>query len=374
MKVAIVHDWLNGMRGGEKCLEVFCELFPRADIFTLLYDRASVSPVISSMPVKTSFIQHLPFALKKYRNYLPLFPAAVESLNLTGYDFILSSSHSVAKGARKPKNALHLCYCYTPMRYVWSFFEQYFGSYNFLKKKIVSCVTENLKKWDLKTLDRVDEFIAISKTIQKRINDIYKRDSDVIYPPVDCEKFILNSRVKREDFYLCISALVPYKRIDIIIDAFNRCPDKKLFIIGDGHLRKELERKVSSQNIKLLGWVADRDLTLLCQRAKAFVYAAEEDFGISPLEAQATGSAVIAYGKGGVSETVIPLADSRDNTSTGVFFYQQESEALIEAIGEFEKHLNEFDPLRIRNNAIKFSRDNFKNNFRNFIKEKLNLN
>ncbi|MCK9573956.1 MAG: glycosyltransferase [Candidatus Omnitrophica bacterium] len=374
MKVAIIHDWLNGMRGGEKCLEVFCELFPRADIFTLLYDSASVSPVISNMPVKTSFIQHLPFALKKYRNYLPLFPAAVESFNLTGYDFILSSSHSVAKGARKPKNAFHLCYCYTPMRYVWSFFEQYFGSYPFLKKKIVSYVTENLKKWDLKTLDRVDEFVAISKTIQKRINDIYKRDSNVIYPPVDCEKFILNSRVKREDFYLCISALVPYKRIDIIIDAFSRCPDKKIFIIGDGHLRKELERKVSSQNIKLLGWVADRDLILLCQRAKAFVYAAEEDFGISPLEAQATGSAVIAYGKGGVSETIISLADSRDNAATGVFFYKQESEALIEAIGEFEKHLNEFDPVRIRNNAIKFSRDNFKNNFRNFIKEKLNLN
>ncbi|MCK9615218.1 MAG: glycosyltransferase [Candidatus Omnitrophica bacterium] len=374
MRIAIVHDWLIGMRGGEKCLEVFCELFPQADIFTLLYDGSSVSPVISCMPVKASFIQHFPFAFKKYRNYLPFFPSAIESFNLTGYDFILSSSHSVAKGAKKPKNAFHLCYCYTPMRYVWSFFEQYFGSYPFFKKKIVGYVTKNLKKWDLKTLDRVDEFVAISKTIQKRINDIYKRSSRVIYPPVDVEKFTLNRSIKREDFYLCISALVPYKRIDIIIDAFNRCPDKKIFIVGDGHLRKELERKISSQNIKLLGWVGDRDLIVLYQKAKAFIYAAEEDFGISPLEAQATGSAVIAFGKGGVNETIMPLADGRGNEPTGIFFYKQESEALIEAIDEFEKHVNEFDPVQLRNNAVKFSRDNFKNNFRNLIKEKLNLN
>jgi len=366
MKIAIVHDWLTGMRGGEKCLEALCELFPQADIFTLLYDSSSVSPVIRGMPIKASFIQHFPFALKKYRNYLPLFPRAVESFNLNGYDLILSSSHCVAKGVKKPKNSFHLCYCYTPMRYVWSFFEQYFGSYNFLKKKIVGLVAENLKNWDLKTLDRVDEFVAISKTIQKRINDIYKRASSVIYPPVDCEKFTLDDNIKREDFYLCISALVPYKRIDIIIDAFNRCPDKKIFIIGDGNLRKELEGKISSQNIKLLGWVADCDLVALNQRAKAFIHAAEEDFGISPLEAQATGATVIAFGRGGVHETVVPLNGTANNP-TGIFFYKQGSEALIEAIDEFEKRINEFNPVWARNNAIKFSRDNFKNNFKSLI-------
>lgn len=371
MKVAIIHDWLTGMRGGEKCLEVFCELFPQADLFTLLYDKQSVSAAISAMPVKTSYLQHFPFALKKYRNYLPLFPNAIESLNLSGYDFILSSSHCVAKGAKKPKDAFHLCYCYTPMRYVWSFFEDYFGSYPFLKKKIVARITNNLKKWDLKTLDRVDEFVAISKTIQKRINDIYQRPSRIIYPPVDCEKFSLNSSIKREDFYLCVSALVPYKRIDIIIDAFNKCKDKKIVIVGDGNLRKELERKISSKNIKLLGWVADSELISLNQRAKAFIYAAEEDFGISPLEAQATGAVAIAYGAGGVAETVVPLGSSNP---TGIFFYKQESEALIEAINEFEKHTNEFNPAWARENAVKFSRDNFRNNFRNLIKEKINFN
>jgi len=373
MKVAIVHDWLTGMRGGEKCLEVFCELFPQADIFTLLYDKASVSPVISAMPVKTSFIQHLPFALKEYRNYLPFFPAAVESFNLKGYDLILSSSHCVAKGAKKTKNSFHLCYCYTPMRYVWSFFEQYFGSYNFLKKKIVAITAESLKRWDIKSLGRVDEFVAISKTIQKRISDIYKRNSEVIYPPVDVEKFAINKSVKREDFYLCVSALVPYKRVDIIIDAFNRHPDKKLVVVGDGNLKTELAKKVSSGNIQLLGWVADKDLITLNQKAKAFVYAAEEDFGISPLEAQATGAAVIAFGRGGVGETIIPLGASGTNP-TGVFFYRQESEALSKAIYEFEKNISEFNPLHIRNNALKFSRDSFKNNFRNLIKEKINLN
>jgi len=371
MKVAIIHDWLTGMRGGEKCLEVFCELFPQADIFTLLYDSSSVSPIIRAMPVKASFIQYLPFALKKYRNYLPLFPRAIESFNLNGYDLILSSSHCVAKGAKKPKNSFHLCYCYTPMRYVWSFFEDYFGAYPFLKKKIVGCIAEKLKKWDLRTLGRVDEFVAISKTIQKRINDIYKRDSGVIFPPVDCEKFILNSSVKREDFYLCVSALVPYKRIDIIIDAFNRCPDKKIFIIGDGNLRKELEGKISSKNIRFLGWVADSELISLNQRAKAFIYAAEEDFGISPLEAQATGAVAIAFGRGGVAETVAPLGSPNP---TGIFFYKQESEALIEAINEFEKHTNEFNPAWARENAAKFSRDNFKNNFKNLITKRINSN
>lgn len=367
MRVAIVHDWLTGMRGGEKCLEVFCELFPKADIFTLLYDSSSVSSVISGMPIKTSFIQYLPAAIKKYRNYLPLFPAAVESFNLSGYDFVLSSSHCVAKGAKKPKKSFHLCYCYTPMRYVWSFFEQYFGSYPFFKRKIVGYITENLKNWDLKTLYRVDEFVAISKTIQKRINDIYKRTSCVVYPPVDVEKFALNNSIEREDFYLCISALVPYKRIDIIIDAFNKCPDKKIFIVGDGNLRKELERKILKQNIKLLGWVADSELIALYQRAKAFIYAAEEDFGISPLEAQATGAPVIAYGAGGVSETIVPLTDTRKGNPTGIFFYKQVSEALIEAINEFEKNVNEFDPIRTRSNAVQFSRDNFKNNFKSLV-------
>lgn len=371
MKVAIIHDWLTGMRGGEKCLEVFCELFPAADIFTLIYNKGCASPVISRMPIKTSFIQHLPFARTYYRNYLPLFPLAIESFNLNNYDFILSSSHCVAKGIKKPKNAFHLCYCYTPMRYIWSFFEQYFGSYPFLKKKIVSFTSERLKSWDLQTLDRVDEFIAISKTIQDRIKNIYNRDSGVIYPPVDVDKFTLNNEIKREDFYLCVSALVPYKRIDIIVDAFKRMSDKKIFIIGDGNLRNELENRNISANIKFLGWVNDSELCEFYQKAKAFVYAAEEDFGIAPLEAQATGSPVIAYAKGGVGETVIPL--NSQSASTGILFAEQNSESLIEAIELFEKNNNEFVPENIRNNARRFSRDDFKNNFKNLINERVSI-
>lgn len=372
MKIAIVHDWLTGMRGGEKCLEVFCELFPQADIFTLLYKKNSVSPVISRLPVKTSFIQHLPFSLKLYRNYLPFFPAAIESFNFKGYDFILSSSHCVAKGAKKQDGAFHLCYCYTPMRYAWSFYNDYFGNYSFLKKLIVKKTINNLKKWDLETLDRVNEFVAISNTIQKRIKDIYRRESSVIYPPVDIDRFFVDKSVKREGFYLCVSALVPYKRIDVIIEAFNKMPGEKIVIVGDGNSAKELKNKKISNNIKLLGWVSDEELLALYQKAKGFVYMAEEDFGISPIEAQAAGLPVIAYAKGGVTETVVPINVKQNNTEpTGVFFNEQKAELLIEAIHEFKSKEKEFSPEKIRENALKFSRQVFKNNIKKLITDRL---
>lgn len=371
MKIAIIHDWLTGMRGGEKCLEVFCELFPQADIFTLLYNKGSISPTISRLSIKTSFVQHLPFSSKLYRNYLSLFPKAVESFNLNSYDFILSSSHCVAKGAKKPEKAFHLCYCYTPMRYVWSFFDDYFGSYSAFKKIIVKNVSKSLKKWDLASLDRVDEFVAISETIKKRIKDIYQREAKVIYPPVDVDKFFLSSNTKRGDFYLCVCALVPYKRIDVIIDAFNRMPDKKLVIVGDGNLQKELQMKKASNNINFLGWVGDNELLLLYQRAKAFVYMAEEDFGIAPLEAQSAGLPVLAYGRGGVAETVISLDDAGSAYPTGLFFKAQESASLIEAIERFEAKEKEFSPEHIRKNALRFSRQAFKNNIKELIAAKL---
>jgi glycosyltransferase involved in cell wall biosynthesis len=372
MKVAIVHDWLTGMRGGEKCLEIFCELFPNATLFTLLYNKGSVSYSIAKMKIRTSFIQNLPRANTKYRNYLPLFPKAIESFNLKEFDLILSSSHCVAKGAKKSQRALHLCYCYTPMRYVWMFFDQYFGSYNLWKRKLVASICEHLKKWDLSTLDRVDQFVAISETIKERIKNIYKRESEVIYPPVDVDNFYLNPKVTREDFYICVSSLVPYKRIDVIIEAFNQLRDKKIVIVGDGHLREELEKKKKSENIKFLGWVNENDLVSLYQRARGFIYMAEEDFGIAPVEAQAAGLVVIAYGKGGVAETVIPLNGSlRNNCPTGLFFFEQNAQNLIEIVGEFEKRQKEFSPLRIRENALRFSKDNFRANIRTFIEGKV---
>lgn len=372
MKIAIIHDWLTGMRGGEKCLEIFCELFPQADLFTLLYNKGTVSPAISRMPIKTSFIQKLPFSSRNYRNYLPLFPRAIESFDLSEYDFILSSSHCVAKGAKKPEKAFHLCYCYTPMRYAWMFFEQYFGFYPEWKRKIIAHFIENLKKWDLATLNKVDKFIAISETIKKRIERIYKRDSTTIYPPVDVEKFIFDPNVKKGNFYVCVTSLVPYKRVDIIVEAFNILQDKTLIIVGDGPLRKKLEEQRKSKNIKFTGWLTEKDLISIYQKAKGFIYAAEEDFGIATVEAQAAGLPVIAYGEGGATETVIDVNGELNNRyPTGWLFREQNSKYLIEAINGFEKKEHEFSPEHIRANALKFSRQDFKNNIKRMVEEEM---
>lgn len=371
MRVAIVHDWLLGMRGGERILNVFCQIFPQAELFTLIYNKGTLTPTLENRPIHTSFLQGFPSVKEKYRNYLPLFPMAIESLNLEGFDLVISSSHCVAKGAKKPKNAFHFCYCYTPMRYMWVFFDQYFGSYPPWKKELVRLFGEYLKKWDIETLPRVDEFIAISETIKERIQNIYKRDSTVIYPPVEIDKFRFNPSRKSGDYYVCVSALVPYKRVDIIIKAFNKMSDKKLVIVGDGNMRKELEGIKTSSNIKFTGWVDHDEVVKICEGAKAFLFAAEEDFGIAPVEAQALGLPVIAYGRGGTSETVVPI-NSHEGTKgpTGLFFFKQDAESLIEAILEFEKRENVFNPQDARRNAERFSEDKFIYSIKTFVKEK----
>jgi glycosyltransferase involved in cell wall biosynthesis len=350
------------MRGGERILNVFCKIFPQAELFTLIHDKGSVDRILEERPIHTSFLQNLPSAKTKYRNYLPLFPTAIESLDLTGFDLVISSSHCVAKGAKKPKSAKHFCYCYTPMRYMWVFFDQYFGSYPPWKKSLVWLTGEHLKKWDIATLPRVDEFMAISKTIKDRIRDIYKRDSTVIYPPVEIDKF--DSSRKRGDYYVCVSALVPYKRVDLMVEAFNSMPDKKLVIVGDGNVRKEWESKKRSANIKFMGWVEHDEVVKICAGAKAFLYAAFEDFGIAPVEAQALGVPVIAYGKGGTTETVLP--------ATGLLYFEQTPEALIGAINEFEKREDEFNPADCRRNAERFSEEKFVGNIKSFVNEKMN--
>lgn len=347
------------MRGGEKCLEVFCELFPDATIFTLLHKKGSVSPLIEKMKIRTSFIQCLPRATENYRHYLPLFPLAVESFNLKGFDLVLSSSHSAAKGARAAAEARHICYCYTPMRYAWAFFEQYFGQMSFLKKQLVALVIRRLKKWDLKTNERIDFFIAISDNIKSRIKQFYGREAQVIYPPVDIARFPLS--VKKEKFYLIVSALVPYKRIDLAIQAFNAL-GKKLVIIGTGDSEKQL-RKLAKANIEFLGWLEDRVISEYYARCKALIFPGEEDFGIVPVEAQACGKPVIAYGKGGALETITP--------ETGVFFSRQTPEALVQAVREFEIREAEFDPEVARKNALRFGRERFKKEVAAFIKEKI---
>jgi glycosyltransferase involved in cell wall biosynthesis len=360
MNVAIVHDWLTGMRGGEKCLEVFCELFPKATIFTLIHNKGSVSETIEKMDIRTSFIQRLPKASVKYRNYLPLFPMAIQKFNLHGYDFVLSSSHCVAKGVKVPKDALHICYCYTPMRYAWLFFHDYFGHLNVIKRKTVSFFIERLKKWDLKTNENVDFFIAISDNVRNRIKQYYHRDAQIIHPPVEIDRFNLSD--KQEDFYLIVSALVPYKKIDIAIKAFNLLK-KKLVIIGTGDHERYL-KKISKSNIEFLGWTDDKTVADYYSKCRAFIFPGEEDFGITPLEAQACGKPVIAYSKGGALETLA--------SETAVFFHKQTQHDLIEAIRHFEKIEDNFDRNRIRQNALRFDRSIFKKQIKDFIEEKLN--
>lgn len=352
------------MRGGERILNVFCKIFPQAELFTLIHDKGSIDRILEDRPIHTSFLQNLPGAKTRYRNYLPLFPLAVESFDLKGFDLVISSSHCVAKGVKKPKDAKHFCYCYTPMRYMWVFFDQYFGSYPPWKKSLVWLTGEYLKKWDIETLPRVNEFIAISNTIKDRIHDVYKRDSTVIYPPVEIDKFRFDPARKKGDYYVCVSALVPYKRIDIMVEAFNLMPDKKLVIVGDGNVRKEWESEKRSANIKFMGWVEHDEVVKICAGAKAFLYAAFEDFGIAPVEAQAMGIPVIAYGKGGTSETVLP--------ATGLLFHEQTPEALIAAINEFEKREGEFNPAECRRNAERFSEEKFVCSIKGFVNEKMN--
>ncbi len=367
MKTAIIHDWLTGMRGGEQCLEVFCELFPDAAIFTLLHNKGTVSKTIEKMPVKTSFIQQLPGADKKYRSYLPLFPAAVKGFDLSGYDLILSSSHCVAKGVNVPKEALHICYCYTPMRYAWLFFDEYFGNMPLVCKEPLKWLLNRLRRWDLKVNENVDFFIAISDNIKKRISDCYKRDSDVIYPPVSTDRFELSN--KDEGFYLVVSALVPYKRVDIAVEAFNS-NGKRLIIIGSGNSEKVL-RGAARPNIEFLGWLDNNRIEDYYSRCKALIFPGEEDFGIVPVEAQCCGKPVIAYAKGGALETVVPLEPGSLKKPTGVFFHEQSPKALAEAIEALEKNISGFEAEEIRKNALRFDRKVFKNKIRDYIEAKV---
>jgi len=357
MKTAIIHDWLTGQRGGEMGLEILCQLYPDATIFTLLHKKGSVSPVIENMKIKTSFVQQLPFAEEKYRNYLALFPMAVESFDLKGYDVIISHSHCVAKGAIPQNGATHICYCYTPMRYAWLFYDEYFGNRNILAQGLIKPILADLRRWDKKTSKRVNYFVACSQHVRKRIQDFYDRDADVVYCPVDTSRFNIGN--KDEDFYLIISAFVPYKKIDLAIEAFNKL-DKPLYVIGGGPDEKRL-RKMAGPKIKFLGWKTPDELVEYFSKCRALVFPGEEDFGIVPVEAQASGRPVIAYKKGGALETVV-------EGETGVFFEKQAADSLADAVTRFEKM--SFDKNKIRQNALKFDKSVFKEKMRDYVKEK----
>lgn len=362
MRVALVQDWLTGMRGGEKILEVLCELFPDATVFALLHNKGAMSPVIERMKIKTSFIQHLPMKSTKYRHYLPLMPLAIGSLDFSGYDLIISTSAAVAKGAIPRDGAKHICYCNSPMRYVWDQYEEYFGKgrAGFITRSVMALVAPYLRRWDVRTCNRVHYFIANSHNVAERISRLYHRTSDVIYPPVNTDQFTVSE--KDDGYYLIVSALVPYKRVDLAIEAFNKCGEK-LLVVGSGPEREQLE-KIANKNIEFLGWQSGESLAKFYAGCRALIFPGVEDFGIVPLEAMASGKPVVAFGEGGALETVVASGAS----PTGIFFYESTVEALNTAVKSLATL--KLDPYAIRRYAETFDRTIFKKHMREYIEQR----
>jgi glycosyltransferase involved in cell wall biosynthesis len=356
MKTAIVHDWLNGMRGGEKVLEALIELFPQATIHTLFYQRGQVSAAIARQKIATSWMNRVPGVYRHYKNLLPLLPAALKSFDFSDFDLVLSSSHAVAKAVTAP-NGIHLSYCHTPMRYLWDSDCGYAMRPH--QRLALDAIRGRLQRWDRETARHVDHFIANSKFVQGRLRQYYDRDSNVIHPPVDTGFYTPSGETTREDFYLAAGAMVSYKRFDVILEAFRRS-GKRLLVAGNGPDFKRLQH-LAGPNVRFLGWVHDSELRDLYRRARAFVFAAREDFGIMPVEARACGCPVLAFAEGGAVETI------RDGVS-GVLFPAQEPEAILWAIARFEDRCWSND--QVRSGVEEFSRERFKEQIRRFIEEK----
>lgn len=364
MKIALVNDWLlSSVGGGEKVIEALHEIYS-PPIFTLLTDKEKLKGTpFEKCKITPSFIQNLPFARKKYRSYLPLFPMAIEQFDFSDYEVILSCSHSVAKGAITHFNQLHICYCYTPMRYAWDLYHQYLNEANLQKGwkgKLAKFILHYIRMWDTQSASRVDEFVAISHFIAKRIQKIYGKKASVIYPPVRTNFFTYDG--SKDHYYITASRFVPYKKVDLIVEAFSKLTHLKLVVIGDGPERKKIEAK-ASKNIELLGEQPDDVLKKYLQKAKAFVFASIEDFGILPLEAQSCGTPVIALAKGGALETVV-------ENKTGIFFNEQTVSSLVEAVQVFEKKGHLFDLSYIHKHAGKFSVERFKQEMKEYIDQK----
>ncbi|MBY4781114.1 glycosyltransferase family 4 protein [Burkholderia dolosa] len=368
LRVAIVHDWLVTYAGAERVLEQIIACFPDADLFSLV-DFLDDRGFVRGKPVTTSFIQKLPFARTKYRSYLPLMPLAIEQLDVSGYDLVISSSHAVAKGVLTGPDQVHISYVHSPIRYAWDLQHQYLEQSNLThgpKSLLARLILHYIRNWDTRTANAVDGFIANSAFIARRIRKVYHRDAAVIFPPVDVDAFSLNDA--KEDFYLTASRMVPYKKIDLIVDAFSRTPERKLVVIGDGPEMQKIRAK-AGPNVEIMGYQPFAVLHDRMRRAKAFVFAAEEDFGISVVEAQACGTPVIAYGKGGALETV--LDPQSDANPTGLFFDEQTPAAIVAAVDEFERAPQRFTPRACRANAERFSADTFRRRFLDYVEAAL---
>lgn len=371
MKIAIVHDWLVTYAGAERVFEQMLRCFPNADIFSTVdslpsTQRAFVMGKLST----TTFVQRLPFARTRYRAYLSIMPFAIEQLDLSAYDLILSSSHAVAKGVITGPDQLHICMCYSPIRYAWDLQHRYLkesGLDRGVRGWVARMLLHRIRTWDVRSANGVDAFIAISQFISRRIMKVYRRESIVIYPPVDTDFFTPGG--ERGDFYLTVSRLVPYKRVDMIVEAFAGMPDKHLVVIGSGPDAHKVKRKATA-NVTVLGHQPIESVRDYLRRCRAFVFAAEEDFGIAPLEAQACGAPVIAYGRGGVRETVVPVGHSSGEhlrAPTGVFFLEQTAEAVAAAVRYFETLVNEVHPEACRENAVRFGVERFRAEFKSYV-------
>jgi glycosyltransferase involved in cell wall biosynthesis len=362
VRVAFVHDWLTGMRGGEKCLEKFCHLFPDSEILTLLHRRGALSTTIESRPITTSGLQYLPGWRHYYRYLLPLFPRIAERLRIPKCDLIISLSHCVAKSVMPPSGIPHVCYCFTPMRYAWHQREHYFTDNPRTPKAwLRNRILARLREWDKVSSDRVSHFIAISETVRHRIKECYDRDSILVYPPVDTEYYELSTAL-RENYYLVVSAFAPYKRIDHAVAACSQLK-RKLIVIGAGPDAKRI-RKIGGPTVEFLGWQSDSDIRKHYQRCSALLFPGEEDFGIVPVEAQACGAPVIALGRGGATETVSP--------GTGLLYHQPTVDGLVNAIEQFESMRDIYEPIQCRRNAERFGVSRFDHEIRKCIDDIIN--
>lgn len=362
MRVAIVHYWLVSMRGGEKVVEALCDMYPDADIFTLVCDRDKLSEKIQRHRIFTSFLQHVPGSRKHYQSLLPLMPFALESFDLRNYDLIISSESGPAKGIIPPPHALHVCYCHSPMRYLWDHYHFYRGNAGLLAKVMMPVLAPLLRTWDANSSLRVDRFVANSHHVANRIGKYYRRSSVVVHPPVATEDFVPGGDV--EDFYLCAGQIVPYKRIDLAVRAFTKL-GRNLVVLGDGDSREiKALKRIAGPTITFTGPASFSELKSRLARCRALIFPGEEDFGIVPVEAMASGRPVIAYGRGGALDTVVP-------GHTGILFKDQSVESLVEAVEVFEAMEPRFRSDTIQMHAAQFSSMNFKIEMKKIIDQEL---